>query len=270
MGGPLRDRVRAYATGLYRARPPRPRDLSARGGSLAHAAAGFSAMKLKIGFGVAEDVRADARACATRSARRSGSWSMPTTPTTPSTRSRSAAPSRTSTSAGSRSRSPPEDHGGYREVQGRHSRSRSPAASASSPAGASAASSPSVLVDIVQPDTCAAGGLSECKKIADMAAAFGVRYVPHVWGTGIAPRRGAAAARRAAAQPARPLRRRAAARIRPAPSTRSARRSLTEPIEQRRRHGCACRAAPASASRSTAPRWSGFALDCGTGGSRWA
>ena len=41
-------------------------------------------------------------------------------------------------------------------------------------------------LDIVQPDTCAAGGLSECKKIADMAEAFGLRYNPHVWGTGIA------------------------------------------------------------------------------------
>ena len=41
-------------------------------------------------------------------------------------------------------------------------------------------------MDIVQPDTCAAGGLSECRKIADMAAAFGVRYIPHVWGTGVA------------------------------------------------------------------------------------
>lgn len=41
-------------------------------------------------------------------------------------------------------------------------------------------------IDIVQPDTCAAGGLSECKKIADMTQAFGARYVPHVWGTGIA------------------------------------------------------------------------------------
>ena len=40
-------------------------------------------------------------------------------------------------------------------------------------------------IDILQPDTCAAGGLSECKKIADMATAFGVRYVPHVWGCGI-------------------------------------------------------------------------------------
>ena len=41
-------------------------------------------------------------------------------------------------------------------------------------------------MDIIQPDTCAAGGLSECKKIADMAEAFGIRYNPHVWGTGIA------------------------------------------------------------------------------------
>jgi D-galactarolactone cycloisomerase len=40
-------------------------------------------------------------------------------------------------------------------------------------------------MDILQPDTCAAGGLSECKKIADMATIFGLRYVPHVWGTGI-------------------------------------------------------------------------------------
>ncbi|MCZ6851871.1 MAG: mandelate racemase/muconate lactonizing enzyme family protein, partial [Planctomycetota bacterium] len=40
-------------------------------------------------------------------------------------------------------------------------------------------------IDILQPDTCAAGGLSECKKIADMANAFGVRYVPHVWGSAI-------------------------------------------------------------------------------------
>ncbi|MFO0232505.1 MAG: mandelate racemase/muconate lactonizing enzyme family protein [Burkholderiales bacterium] len=40
-------------------------------------------------------------------------------------------------------------------------------------------------MDIVQPDICACGGLSEAKKIADMATAFGVRLVPHVWGTGI-------------------------------------------------------------------------------------
>jgi D-galactarolactone cycloisomerase len=41
-------------------------------------------------------------------------------------------------------------------------------------------------VDVLQPDICAAGGLSECRKIADMANAFGVRCNPHVWGTGVA------------------------------------------------------------------------------------
>jgi D-galactarolactone cycloisomerase len=41
-------------------------------------------------------------------------------------------------------------------------------------------------LDFIQPDTCAAGGLSECKKIADMAVAFGTLYNPHVWGTGVA------------------------------------------------------------------------------------
>jgi D-galactarolactone cycloisomerase len=40
-------------------------------------------------------------------------------------------------------------------------------------------------MEIVQPDICAAGGLTESKKIADLASAFGARCVPHVWGTGI-------------------------------------------------------------------------------------
>lgn len=58
-------------------------------------------------------------------------------------------------------------------------------------------------IDIIQRDTCAAGGPSECKKIADMAAAFGVRYVPHVWGTAIGL---AAALQLIAVLPASPLR----------------------------------------------------------------
>mgnify|MGYP006190111123 CR=1 FL=1 len=40
-------------------------------------------------------------------------------------------------------------------------------------------------IDYFQSDICTAGGLSEYKKIADMANAFGVRLVLHVWGTGI-------------------------------------------------------------------------------------
>ena len=80
---------------------------------------------------------------------------------------------------------PPEDLGGYREVK---------AALAIPIAGGEAEFTrwgfrPLLVeraVDILQPDTCAAGGISECKKIADMANAFGIRVNPHVWGTGVA------------------------------------------------------------------------------------
>ncbi len=38
-------------------------------------------------------------------------------------------------------------------------------------------------MDIIQPDVCAAGGISECRKIATLAAAHGVECVPHAWGS---------------------------------------------------------------------------------------
>jgi D-galactarolactone cycloisomerase len=38
-------------------------------------------------------------------------------------------------------------------------------------------------MDIVQPDVCAAGGFSECRKIAALATAHGVECVPHAWGS---------------------------------------------------------------------------------------
>ena len=41
-------------------------------------------------------------------------------------------------------------------------------------------------VDIAQPDICAAGGITEVKRIAEMAGTFGVEIVPHSWGTGVA------------------------------------------------------------------------------------
>lgn len=40
-------------------------------------------------------------------------------------------------------------------------------------------------MDIVQPDVCAAGGISECRKIAALAGAHGVECVPHAWGSAI-------------------------------------------------------------------------------------
>lgn len=38
-------------------------------------------------------------------------------------------------------------------------------------------------VDIAQPDVALAGGLSECRHIAYLASAFGIRCNPHAWGT---------------------------------------------------------------------------------------
>jgi D-galactarolactone cycloisomerase len=40
-------------------------------------------------------------------------------------------------------------------------------------------------MDIVQPDVCAAGGISECRKIATLAISHGVECVPHAWGSAI-------------------------------------------------------------------------------------
>lgn len=37
-------------------------------------------------------------------------------------------------------------------------------------------------VDILQPDLCGCGGFSETQKIATLATLHGVRIVPHVWG----------------------------------------------------------------------------------------
>ncbi len=40
-------------------------------------------------------------------------------------------------------------------------------------------------MDIVQPDVCAAGGITECKKIACLASTHGIECVPHAWGSAI-------------------------------------------------------------------------------------
>ena len=41
-------------------------------------------------------------------------------------------------------------------------------------------------VDVLQPDVAGCGGLTEFMKIAALAEVHGVRVVPHVWGTGVA------------------------------------------------------------------------------------
>ncbi|HVY16797.1 MAG TPA: mandelate racemase/muconate lactonizing enzyme family protein [Rhodopila sp.] len=183
MGGPVRETVQAYATGLYRRdRPNHAAYLCEE--ALESRDLGFTAMKLKVGFGVADDVRAvhavraaigpeiglmiDANHAydaveAIRLGRRIedadiGWFEEPV---------------------------PPEDLDGHAAVK----------AALSIPVATGECEFTRIgfrallerrAADIIQPDLCAAGGLSEGKKIADMALAFGVRFAPHVWGTGVA------------------------------------------------------------------------------------
>jgi D-galactarolactone cycloisomerase len=182
MGGPLRTEVRAYATGTYRKQTGDPFDYivaEVKG----YVAEGFSAVKLKIGFDVDQDaaliraVRAaigpdiglmldanhgydaiEAIRLGNLVADQDIGWFE-----------EPVVPDDLDSYVEVRQGQPIPVAGGeteftrwgFREVLNRRA------------------------MDILQPDTCAAGGLSECKKIADMANAFGVRYVPHVWGTGV-------------------------------------------------------------------------------------
>jgi D-galactarolactone cycloisomerase len=182
MGGPMRTRVQAYATGTYRLNEGDPLDYIVRE-VRERLAEGFEAVKLKIGVDFEEDIALikavrreigpdrqlmldanhaydalDAIALGRRVADQNIGWfEEPVVP---------------------------EDLASYREVK---------AAQPIPVAGGECDYTrwgfinifTSRAMDIVQPDTCAAGGLSECKKIADMATAFGIRYIPHVWGTGI-------------------------------------------------------------------------------------
>ena len=181
LGGPLRTEVKAYATGLYRRKSGNPAKYLAEEAA-SYVADGFSAVKLKVGVeedaamthavrdAIGDDIalmidanHAYDAVAAIRLGRMIehhdiGWFEEPV---------------------------PPEDIAGYRAVK---------AAIAIPVAGGECEFTrfgfrdvlTSRAIDIVQPDTCAAGGLTECKKIADMAEAFGVRYNPHVWGTGIA------------------------------------------------------------------------------------
>lgn len=40
-------------------------------------------------------------------------------------------------------------------------------------------------IDIIQPDLGGCGGFTEARRIADLASLYGVRVVPHVWGTAV-------------------------------------------------------------------------------------
>ena len=183
MGGPLRGEVAAYATGLYRRENGDAAQYLADEAAC-YRAAGFSAVKLKVGFGLEEDVRATR---AVRAAIGPDAGLM--------VDANHAYDVVEAIRLGRRIEEydigwfeepvPPEDIAGHRRVREALSIPVASGECEFTRYGFRAALEAGAF-DIVQPDTCAAGGLSECKKVADMAAAYGVRYAPHVWGSGVA------------------------------------------------------------------------------------
>jgi len=182
MGGPVRTEVAAYATGTYRRGNADPLGYiveEVKG----YVREGFPAVKLKIGFGVAEDT-ALVRACREAVGPRVGL--MLDANHGYDVVEAIALGRKVADCDIGWFEEPvvPEDLESYVEV-----RRGQPIPVAGGETWFTRWNFREVFnaraVDIAQPDVCAAGGLSETKKIADMASAFGVRCVPHVWGTGV-------------------------------------------------------------------------------------
>jgi len=183
LGGPLRTEVEAYATGFYR----RERDdhlayLAEEAGQ--RLAEGFRTLKLKTGWGLAEDI------ALTKDFRTAIGPGVGLLVDCNHAYDAPAAIAFGNAVAGCdigwfEEPVPPEDIDGYLEVK-----ARQPIPVAGGEACFARWGFRDMIArraaDILQPDVAACGGISELKKIADMASAFGLRVNPHVWGTGVA------------------------------------------------------------------------------------
>jgi D-galactarolactone cycloisomerase len=183
LGGRRRERVKVYATGLYFVKGADLESLltaEAQG----YVDQGYQAIKMKIGLGVKEDLKL---VRAVREAIGDDIQLMVDA---------NHAYSRPEALLLSRKLEPlditffeeplsPEDYEGYRELR---KQTKIPIAAGECEylcagfrhlvAGQ--------CVDFAQPDICAAGGLTEVKRIVALANTFGINVIPHCWGTGIA------------------------------------------------------------------------------------
>jgi D-galactarolactone cycloisomerase len=182
LGGRFRESVRAYATGSFK------RDgvdrVSDNAEEMArHRAAGFHACKIKIGFGVDEDLRV------IRAVREAIGPDMRLM--IDANHGYDVIEAVTVGNAAAELgidwfEEPvlPELLGAYRDVRARQP---IPVAGGETWHARWGMKEPleTRAVDILQPDLAGCGGFSEGKKIMDLAALHGVRIVPHVWGTGV-------------------------------------------------------------------------------------
>lgn len=182
LGGAFRSELTPYATGFYRREGEDPIEAGVREAEQ-HLSAGFGAMKLKVGFGVEEDieyVRAIREAVG------------PEARLMMDANCAYDAPAARRILLGCQDARvhffeeplAPEDLEGYKGL--RHLTATHLAAGENlfGKTGFRRWISEGAL-DILQPDLCSSGGFTECKKIAAIAQAWNTAVVPHVWGTGI-------------------------------------------------------------------------------------
>ncbi len=183
LGGAYRTRAHVYATGLYEPQgvPSIPAALVEE--ALGYKSAGFAGMKLKIGYGVRTDI---AYVKAIREAIGDELCLMV-----------DANHAYNATEAIALARAiepyditwleepvPPEDLDGHLEVK-RHSRIPLAGGECEYTRYGFRELINRRVVDILQPDLCAAGGFSEMMKIIAMASAANLPVMPHVWGTNV-------------------------------------------------------------------------------------
>lgn len=188
IGGRFRDSVKAYGTGGYYGTTDfsAHRDLAALSDTVsAYAADGFGMLKIKVGLlSVAEDAQ---RVGAVRGAL-GDDFTLLADANHAYNASTAISMGRVLERHGFQffeEPVPPEDRSGYARV-----RSRLDIPIAGGEAEYTRYGFRDFIgqgcVDIVQPDICVCGGISEVQKIAVLAATHNIRTIPHVWGSGIA------------------------------------------------------------------------------------
>jgi D-galactarolactone cycloisomerase len=185
LGGMFRERVQAYATGFYRVSGQGEATRLAEE-ALRHHGAGFRAMKVKLGFGIEDDL---AVMRAIREATQDLEYQAMIDTNHAYGVAEAIALGRALEQMGWRPRwyeepVAQEDLAGYGEVR---------RALATPIAGGENEFTlygfrelfARRCVDIAQPDVCAAGGFTGCRHIVALAQAHGVQVNPHVWGSAV-------------------------------------------------------------------------------------
>ncbi len=182
LGGAYRSEVQPYATGFYRVENKKYPEAAVEEAK-AHRAKGFTAMKLKTGFGVEEDIRYI--------------WGV-REGIGPDVRLMIDANHAYNVSSARKILKAiedaniywfeepisPEDIDGYRELKNLTGTYLAAGENEFTKIGFREWVSKRA-VDILQPDLCSAGGFTECRKIAALAQAWHMTLVPHVWASGI-------------------------------------------------------------------------------------